>query len=76
MPIKSSILDRVGTNMKAKELRTKTKEDLEKMLQEERIKLRDLNFKMAGSQVKNFNEFKETRRNIATILTVLNEIKK
>ena len=59
--------------MNAKELRTKTKEDLEKILQEERVKLRDLNFKMAGSQVKNFNEFKEMRRNIAAILTILRE---
>lgn len=59
---------------KAKELRLKTKEDLNGMLLEERIKLRDLNFKMSGSRVKNFNEFKETRRKIAVIMTVLKEI--
>lgn len=61
--------------LKAKEFRSKTKEDLEKHLQEERVKLRDLNFKKAGSQVKNFNEFKEVRRNIAVILTILSEVK-
>lgn len=60
--------------LKAKELRSKTKEDLEKYLQEEQIKLRDLNFKKAGSQVKNFNEFRIIRRNIAAIMTVLNEL--
>ena len=57
--------------LKAKELRLKTKEDLGKILQEERVRLRDLNFKMAGSQTKNFSELKKTRRSIATILTVL-----
>lgn len=59
--------------LKAKELRQKPKEELNKILQEEKIKLRDLNFKMAGSQIKNFNELKETRKSIAVILTVLNE---
>ena len=61
--------------LKAKELKTKTKDDLKKILQEERIKLRDLNFKMAGSQIKNFNEFRIVRRNIAVLLTVLRELK-
>ncbi len=61
--------------LKAKELRSKTKEDLEKHLQEERVKLRDLNFKKAGSQVKNFNEFGIVRKNIAVLSTILSELK-
>lgn len=61
--------------LKAKELRSKTKEDLEKHLQEEQIKLRDLNFKKAGSQVKNFNEFSIVRKNIAVLSTILSELK-
>jgi ribosomal protein L29 len=61
--------------LKAKEFRSKTKEDLEKHLQEEQIKLRDLNFKKAGSQVKNFNEFRIIRKNIAVLSTILSELK-
>lgn len=61
--------------LKAKELRLKTKEDLTRYLNEERAKLRDLNFKKAGSQVKNFNEFKIIRKNIAILFTVLKELK-
>ncbi|MBI2454209.1 MAG: 50S ribosomal protein L29 [Parcubacteria group bacterium] len=61
--------------LKAKELRLKTKEELEKALKDERADLADLNFKMVGSQVKKVSEFGKTKKNIAIILTVLNEKK-
>ncbi|MEK7174945.1 MAG: 50S ribosomal protein L29 [Patescibacteria group bacterium] len=58
---------------KAKEFRLKTKEELEKTLRDERAKLADLNFKLVGSQVKKVSEFSKIKKNIAVILTVLNE---
>ena len=60
---------------KTKELRLKTKEELEKTLQEEKNKLRDLNFKLAGAQIKNVREIRFTKRNIAILLTILKENK-
>ena len=62
--------------IKAKELRSRSIDDLEKMLKDERARLRDLNFKLAGSQIKNTSEFGKSKRNIAILLTVINEIKK
>lgn len=59
--------------LKAKEIRAKTKEELEKMLKDERAKLSDLNFKLSGSQVKKVSEFGHTKKNVAIIFTVLRE---
>ncbi len=42
---------------KAKELRLKNKEELEKALKDQRVNLADLNFKLVGSQVKKVSEF-------------------
>lgn len=58
---------------KAKELRQRNRADLEKTLKEERAKLNDLNFKLAGAQLKNVSEFSKTKKNIATVLTILKE---
>lgn len=58
---------------KAKELRLKDREELEKTLKDERVKLGDLNFKLAGSQFKKVSEFKNIKKNIAVLLTVLKE---
>jgi large subunit ribosomal protein L29 len=60
--------------MKFKDLQNKTKEDLQKLLQEERNKLRDLRFKDSNKQLKNVKEIKDTRINIAQILTKLKQI--
>lgn len=58
---------------KAKELRLKSREELDRMLRAERAKLSDLNFKLAGAQLKKVSEFSETRKNIAVMLTVIKE---
>lgn len=58
---------------KLNDLRSRTKEDLEKMLGEERTKLRELNFKLAGSQLKNVSDFGKTKHTIAVLLTILRE---
>ncbi|MBI2052433.1 MAG: 50S ribosomal protein L29 [Candidatus Sungbacteria bacterium] len=58
---------------KLNDLRSRTKEDLEKMLGEERTKLRELNFKLVGSQLKNVSDFGKTKHTIAVLLTILRE---
>ena len=60
--------------MKFKDLQNKTKEDLQKILQEERDKLRDLRFKDSNKQLKNVKEIKATRIDTAQILTKLKQI--
>ena len=62
--------------IKAKELKSRSMADLEKMLKDERARLRDLNFKLAGSRVKNTSEFGKSKKSIAILLTVINGIKK
>jgi len=42
--------------MITKELRLKTKDELGKMLAEDRVKLRDMRFRLVGAKLKNFNE--------------------
>lgn len=59
--------------MQAKELRTKSVADLQKQLASLREKLRDLNFRIANKQVKNYREHKKLREDIARILTVMHE---
>lgn len=59
--------------MKIKEIRNKSEKDLQKMLAQERNNLRELKFKVASKQHKNYKAIKETRKNIARIITVLKE---
>lgn len=59
--------------MQAKELRSKSEPDLQKQLASLREKLRDLNFRIANKQVKNYREHKKLREDIARILTVMHE---
>ncbi len=60
--------------MKASELRQKSKEELEKILQEKREKLRELRFDLSAGKVKNVREIRMLKRDIARILTVLKEL--
>lgn len=59
--------------MLAKELRSKSEPDLQKQLASWRERLRDLNFRIANKQVKNYREHKKLREDIARILTVMHE---
>ena len=61
--------------MQAKDLRSKSMPDLHKLLASQREKLRDLNFRIANKQVKNYREHKKLRQDIARILTVMNQAK-
>ena len=55
--------------MKAKELQKKTEPELQRMLLELRAKLQQLRFDLAGGKVKNVREIRNTRKDIARILT-------
>ncbi|MEK7642245.1 MAG: 50S ribosomal protein L29 [Patescibacteria group bacterium] len=57
--------------MKAKELKKKSKEELEKDLHEKQIALRDIRFGVAGAKAKNVKEYSNTKRQIARIKTVI-----
>lgn len=59
--------------MKIKELRQKTKEELQKLLSEQRDKLRLLRFDIALKKAKNVREIRKIKKNIARILTLLNQ---
>lgn len=61
--------------MKAKDIKNKTHSDLTKMLNEKRDALRAFRFGAAGAKTKNVKEGKLLRKDIARILTIVNEIK-
>jgi len=62
--------------MKAKELRSKTKEELQQLLREKRERLQRLRFDLASGRVKNVKEVREVKKDIARILTILHEKQK
>lgn len=59
--------------MEFKELQTKSGDDLLKLLNLNREKLRDLRFKDSNKQLKNIREIRELKQLIAQILTILNK---
>lgn len=56
----------------AKELAKKDKKDLDKELGEKLVHLRDLRFGTAHSKNRNVKEYRDTKKEIARIKTVLN----
>lgn len=60
--------------MKIKEIRNKKKDELLKELSEKLIALKDVRFGVAGSKSKNVNEYRNIRKDIARIKTVLNDL--
>ena len=59
--------------MKASKLRKKSETELQKILRQKREKLQKLRFDLTAGKLKNFQEIKQTKRDIARILTILNE---
>ena len=59
--------------MKIRELRRKPIKELRETLINLRDKLRELRFNLAGGKVKNIKEIRQTKRDIARILTLLKE---
>ncbi|MFA7295185.1 MAG: 50S ribosomal protein L29 [Candidatus Paceibacterota bacterium] len=58
--------------MKNKELKLKTKEELNLLLAEDRKKLRDLKVNLSKGKVKNVLSIRMLKKEIARILTILN----
>lgn len=60
--------------MKISELRKKTKDELQKMVESDRNKLRQLRFDLKGGKVKNVREIRHTKKEIAQIFTLLKNL--
>lgn len=60
--------------MDVRELRQKSKPELEKLLSDNREKLRALRFDLTAGKVKNVREVRAIKKDIARILTVFNQI--
>lgn len=58
--------------MKSKDLTQKTKEELSKELEDVRNKVKEMRFKASSGALKNVKDFKESKKKIARILTVMN----
>jgi ribosomal protein L29 len=61
--------------MKLKDLKNKTKEEVQEILDLRREKLRDLRFKDSNKQLKNIREIRLIKKEIAQILTFKNQKK-
>jgi large subunit ribosomal protein L29 len=59
--------------MKTVELRKKDKKELEKTVHDLKKKLSDLRFKFSSGKLKNVKEAKNSKKEIARILTIINE---
>ena len=59
--------------MRVKALRTQSKGELEKLLQKKHANVLNFRFRVLGGRVKNINELRDTRKDIARILTILKE---
>ncbi len=57
--------------MKLAELRRKSKDELKKILQDDREKLRQLRFDLSAGKVKNVREIRHIKKEIAQVLTLL-----
>ena len=59
--------------MEFKELKNKTKPELQKTLKDQREALREFRFKVANRSLKNVKDVKKTRTAIARILTAIKQ---
>ena len=62
--------------MKMKDIKTKTKADLDTLMATKREALRVFRFGTAGAKTKNVKESKGIKKDIARIMTALTQIKK
>lgn len=61
--------------MNAKKIREMNKEELEKTLEENKAKALKLRFDISSRQIKNHREYRNLKKDIARILTILGEKK-
>jgi len=57
--------------MKISEFKQKSKKELQKLLQNNQDKLRQLRFDLASGKVKNVREIRQIKKDTARILTIL-----
>ena len=61
--------------MKIREFKQKTDKELQETIIHLRDNLRELRFNLAGGKVKNIKQFHQTRKDIARILTIIEQRK-
>ena len=61
--------------MKAKEIREKSRGEIKKLLEEKRELTRKLRFDIASKQTKNHRKHRKVKKDVARLLTILNEKK-
>ena len=61
--------------MKVEEIRKKTEKELHKILAEQRDELREVRFKVASRQLKDYKKVDKIKKNIIKILTIIKEKK-
>lgn len=61
--------------MRIKELREKNIEELKKLLAEKQEAVRKLRFDISSKQIKNNRDLRNSKKDIARILTLINEFK-
>lgn len=59
--------------MEIRELRQKSKKELEKLLIDDKERLRSLRFDLASGKVKNVREIRGLKKDIARTLTIFNQ---
>ena len=59
--------------MKIKELKIKTKEEIERLLHEKKEELQQLGFDLVSGKVKNIRQMREIKKDIARMLTLLKQ---
>jgi len=59
--------------MKVEEIRKKTEKELHKLLAEQRDELREIRFKVASRQFKDYNKVDKIKKSISRILTIMKE---
>ena len=57
--------------MKISEIKQKPKNELQKLLQDERDNLRQFRFDLSAGKVKNVRQIRKVKKDIARILTIL-----
>lgn len=59
--------------MKTEEMRKKDKKELENIARDLKKKLNDIRFKSSSNKLKNVNEIRNTKKEIARLLTIIKE---
>lgn len=59
--------------MKNKELVSKTKDELMKVMDDKKKRIEDIRFKSVSGAIKNVKELREDKKDIARILTIVNK---